>query len=440
MLTWFSGFSFPTAIAWAALALTGGALRAHQQPTTLVTADIGDGSVTLQLHVPLNELELAFGHEVTQTPERNLAAWSEPFRAYVLQHVRPVAANGQRWRVQVEDLRIHSAEQVQSGPFQEVAVRLVLTPPAGASSTHFTLYYDLILHQVVTHKALVSIRDWSAGQLEAERAGSITVNAGTGSVDPFVIHRGGSRWWDGPAAMVRLGMSHIREGFDHLLFLIMLLLPSTLSWSGKAWGGFGGGRYSLTRLIRIVTAFTIGHSATLLASALNWLQLPQQPVEVLIACSILVTAVHAIRPIFPGREVHVAAGFGLVHGLAFATVLTALNLSGARLAASILGFNVGIELMQLFVIAMTAPWLILLSLTPAHRWVRVVGAALAAVASVGWMANRVSGISNPIDRAMLPVTEFAPLGIFVLATIAIPAYFHTTYQRAAVTAQGKLNQ
>jgi hypothetical protein len=101
----------------------------------------------------------------------------------------------------------------------------------------------------------------------------------------------------------------------------------------------------------------------------------------LIACSILVTAIHAIRPIFPGREAQVAAGFGLVHGLAFASVLADLKLTAAPIALSILGFHLGIELMQLFVIVLTAPWLILLSLTPAHRWVRTGGALLAAIAA-----------------------------------------------------------
>jgi hypothetical protein len=139
--------------------------------------------------------------------------------------------------------------------------------------------------------------------------------------------------------MIALGAQHIREGTDHLLFLLVLLLPAMLKLRAGAWGAFGGINYSLGRLVRIVTAFTLGHSATLLAGALHWLSLPQRPVEVLIACSILVTAIHAVRPIFPGREDHVAAGFGLVHGLAFATILADLNPSAGPMALSILGFD-----------------------------------------------------------------------------------------------------
>jgi hypothetical protein len=222
--------------------------------------------------------------------------------------------------------------------------------------------------------------------------------------------------------MVSLGIRHIREGTDHLLFLLVLLLPATLTYSGRHWAGYGGVHYSMTRLLKIVTAFTAGHSITLLAGALHWLRLPQQPVEVLIAFSILMTAIHAFRPIFPGREQQVATGFGLVHGLAFAAVLANLNLSAGPMALSILGFNLGIELMQLFVIALTIPWFILLSQTAAHPWVRCSGAVFAGIASIGWIANRISGQPNLVERSMTAVTAIAPLGILILAFVAIPSY------------------
>lgn len=403
---------------------------AHQQPTTLVLLDIGATQVEMSLHVPLNELELAFGRDVTVRPEERLDAWSAPFRRYLTEHIRPVSPYGQPWTVQVHEMSIGRAEQTQSGPFQEVFVRLQLTPPAGTSPRSFILNYDLILHQVVTHKALVSIHsDWAGGHVEPQQIGVIAVNTGTARIDPFPVQLGQASWWIGFQRMIALGAQHIREGTDHLLFLLVLLLPATLTMSGRHWGPYGGARYSLVRLAKIVSAFTLGHSATLLAGALHWFKLPQQPVEVLIACSILITAIHAMRPIFPGREAQVAAGFGLVHGLAFATVLADLKLSAGPMALSILGFNLGIELMQLFVIAMTVPWFILLSLTPAHSMVRLGGALLSAVAAAGWIVNRVSGQSNAVERFMNVVTEFSPLGILILAAIAIPAYLYAAWSR-----------
>jgi hypothetical protein len=188
------------------------------------------------------------------------------------------------------------------------------------------------------------------------------------------------------------------------------------------WRGVGGARHGVSRLVMIVTAFTVGHSVTLLIGAWGLVRLPQQPVEIVIAVSILISAVHAVRPLFAGKEAYVAAGFGLVHGLAFSAALWDLNLGAGPMALSILGFNLGVELMQVFVIAVTMPWLIVLSLTPIYSHVRIAGASLAGVAALGWIANRVSGEPNVIDSSVLHLTPYAPFVIFLLALVAIPAY------------------
>lgn len=180
-----------------------------------------------------------------------------------------------------------------------------------------------------------------------------------------------------------------------------------------------GVRYSIRRLLLIVTAFTVGHSLTLLLGSLGWVRLPAQPIEVLIAVSILVSAGHALRPLFPGREAYVAAGFGLVHGLAFADTLANLHLDAGPMALSILGFNLGIEAMQLVVIALTIPWLMLLSRTPAYPTVRLSGALLAAVAAVAWVAERVTGQRNGLAEGVERVTEYAPYGLALLAALTL---------------------
>lgn len=419
---------------WSALALFLAPLTyAHQQPTTLAVLDIASDRVAMNLQIPLSELELAFGHNVTQHPETTIALWGPALEEYLTGHIHPVTPGGQPWSVQVLDMKLDSAVQTQSGPFQEVTVQLSMVPPASASPRQFLLNYDVIMHQVVTHKALVSIHsDWAAGQVEPVEVSAIAVNTGTGRIDPLTIDLGEGNWWTGFQRMVALGMQHIREGLDHLLFLFVLLLPATLRVRGRKWGDFGGTDYSLIRLLKIVSAFTAGHSVTLLAGALHWLTLPQKPVEVLIAFSILVTAIHAIRPIFPGREAAIAAGFGLVHGLAFATVLAGLNLPAGPMALSILGFNLGIELMQLLVIALTVPWLILLSQTSLYYWIRCGGALAAVLTSLGWMVNRVSGESNLIERWTATATNSAPWAIVVLALAAIAAYLYTALSTPSV--------
>ena len=132
------------------------------------------------------------------------------------------------------------------------------------------------------------------------------------------------------SSLFRLGMRHIAEGTDHLLFLLTLLLPAPLLAAGRRWGAAAGVRQSLLRMLGIVTAFTLGHSLTLMLAALGVLHVPGRPIEVLIAVSIFVSALHALRPILPGivpgKEARIAAFFGLIHGLAFAATLDRLGL------------------------------------------------------------------------------------------------------------------
>jgi hypothetical protein len=215
--------------------------------------------------------------------------------------------------------------------------------------------------------------------------------------------------------MVRLGRDHIAEGTDHLLFLLVLLLPSALIAENKRWSKFGGTKYSFVRVVKIVTAFTIGHSISLLLGAMNWVVLPAQLVEIAIVITIFCTAIHAIRPLFFGKEIFIAVGFGLVHGLAFATVLTELSLAIDEMAISILGFNIGIELMQLFVIICTIPWLILLAHYSFYSFVRIIGALIAIIASIGWLAERISMEPNFI---LLGVQTAAANGKWIVLGLA----------------------
>ena len=139
------------------------------------------------------------------------------------------------------------------------------------------------------------------------------------------------QWWTnvrgsisalGFVSIFRLGMRHIAEGTDHLLFLLILLLPAPLIVVGSRWAGLADMRSSVLRILKIVTAFTLGHSITLALAAFGIVRVPSRPIEVLIAVSILVSAIHALRPIFPGKEAAIAAFFGLIHGLAFAATLS----------------------------------------------------------------------------------------------------------------------
>jgi HupE / UreJ protein len=214
------------------------------------------------------------------------------------------------------------------------------------------------------------------------------------------------KWWRnvrgsmsalGFASVFRLGMRHIAEGTDHLLFLLVLLLPAPLTVVSARWAGFAGVKSSVLRVFKIVTAFTIGHSITLALAAFGVVRVPTRPIEVLIAVSILVSAIHALRPLFPGKEAGIAAFFGLIHGLAFATTFGELGLGRWERVAGILAFNLGIETMQMIAVTATMPSLVLMSRTRAYPFLRIGGALFAGVASVGWIAERLLGVHSSVD-------------------------------------------
>ena len=195
-------------------------------------------------------------------------------------------------------------------------------------------------------------------------------------------------------------MEHIREGSDHLLFLIVLLIPAPLLAVQRKWGGYAGTRTTLRRLAGIVTAFTIGHSLTLAAGATGLIRMPAQPVEVLLAVSILVSAIHAWRPLFPGREGWVAAFFGLIHGLAFASVITELQLGATQLAGAILAFNLGIDAMQIAIVLAISPCLLMLAQTRVYPKVRTLGAGFSGATASAWGVERIFSMTNPLDSTI----------------------------------------
>lgn len=396
------------------------AASAHPSPNSLVFLDVSPGQVAMEIQLPLPELELAFPSIITNRPETLVERFGPQLKAYILAHVHAYVSKEHPWQVTVHSLEMSKADYAGTNvPYREIIAHLVLLPPAGESTRKFTLAYDAIMHEVVTHTALLSLRsDWENGTTaeNTTEAGVIRHHLSDNTTPPVAINLEQGSWWKGFKSMFSLGTQHIREGTDHLLFLLVLLLPSMLLCSGTRWGKFGGIKYSVRHLLAIVTAFTIGHSITLLISAAGWVKLPAQPVEILIAFSILVSAIHAMYPLFPGKEMYVAAGFGLIHGLAFATVLANMKLGAGTLAVSILGFNLGIEAMQLLIVLITVPWLILLSTTPYYPWVRIGGAVAAAVAALAWIAERSLGKANLITTT---VAKGAAYGGWCIAALAI---------------------
>ena len=159
-------------------------------------------------------------------------------------------------------------------------------------------------------------------------------------------------WYQAAARFVALGFEHILGGFDHLLFVLCLVVPIR----------------RFRTLVAVITSFTLAHSITLIASALglapNALWFPPL-VETLVALSIVYMALENIIGARLERRWLVAFGFGLVHGFGFSFALReSLQFAGSHLLTSLLAFNVGVELGQLLIIAIALPVLVAL-----FRWV-----------------------------------------------------------------------
>ena len=172
-----------------------------------------------------------------------------------------------------------------------------------------------------------------------------------------------------------LGVEHIATGYDHLLFLLALILC--------------GGR--LIELLKIITAFTIAHSLTLGAAALDLVMLPSTLVESVIALSIAYVAFENLYPRYAvSRRWAVSFLFGLVHGFGFSSVLKEIGLPKDSLLLSLLNFNLGVEAGQLVAVIIVVPLLAWLRRTPFEaRVVRLVSMAVMAV-GLGLFIERVA--------------------------------------------------
>ena len=384
----------------------------HPMQNSVLLLDIRSASVEAEFRIPMTELNKTL--DGTQ-PRQEL-------HAYLLAHLQ-VNNMGVPWRIDITG--IDTMEINEGSSYQELIVYERLTPPPGNSPRRFSLFCDLIIHHVPAHKILVFVRhDWARGQSgeRPDQVGVIMLDVQKRSVPPVYINLNEGSYWQGFMSMVKLGMEHIREGTDHVLFLLLLLLPAPLLVNNKRWGTFGGVKYAIIRIVKLATAFTIGHSITFITATLGWIRLPSQPVEVCIALTIFITAIHAWRPLLYKKEIGIAGFFGLIHGLAFATVLTDLQLDKIQLALSILGFNAGIELMQLFLILIAMPWLMMLSTSVYYKWLRVTGAVFAMVAATGWAVERVSNRQNYISETVEMVGRQYLWIVAVLICMALIVY------------------
>ena len=199
------------------------------------------------------------------------------------------------------------------------------------------------------------------------------------------------------AQYLREGIWHIWLGFDHLLFLVTLLLPAVLVREGGEWRARASARGAVADALWVVTAFTLAHSLTLAAAVVGWVSLPSRWVESAIALSVVVAALNNIRPVISRRRWRMAFAFGLLHGLGFATALAELGLPEGAFAVALIAFNAGVELGQAAIVLALLPIALRLRHGSFYRRGVMTGGsvAIAAVAAT-WLAERA------LDLRLLP--------------------------------------
>ena len=206
---------------------------------------------------------------------------------------------------------------------------------------------------------------------------------------PEWIEPGRASWWSSFVRFVGEGVWHVLIGYDHIAFILLLLLPSVLRPVEGRWQGAPGVRQVTRDIVTIVTGFTIAHSVTLALAATGTVVLPTRPVEVAIAASIAVAGVVNLLPRLARLRLPLALGFGLAHGFGFANVLGELDRGGASLLPLLSGFNVGVELAQLAIVAVVLP---LIYLARGTRWyttgVLPLGSCALGAAGLVWLVQR----------------------------------------------------
>ncbi len=245
---------------------------------------------------------------------------------------------------------------------------------AGRVQVHYALLFD----RDPQHRALVTLH---TGQREA------TGIARTDARDVVLDADGEATFLQ----FVREGTHHILVGYDHLAFLLSLLLTAALIRTGSAWTPAPSPRACITRAVGIATAFTLAHSVTLSLAALGWIVPASRIVESAIAASVVLAALNNVWPVVERRAWLIGFGFGLVHGFGFAGALAELGLSKQVRLVSLVGFNLGVEIGQIIVVTVALSLLLAIRYRAwyARRVMPVASLAIAGCATV-WMVQRLT--------------------------------------------------
>jgi hypothetical protein len=389
--------------AFVVLILAGaGTAWAHKSSDAYLTISVSNHVVSVRLDVALRDLQEAIGLDAN---DDGAITWAElksresDLAAYISSRF---GARTEGAKLDLAPWRLAVADHTDGS----YAV-LLSQAPLPASAKSIEVLYHLLFDVDAQHRGLASFHRLStSGSIDS--ASFIFSPAATSHGFSFTAE---SRL--GLIEFVREGVHHIWTGYDHILFLLALLLPAVVRREAHGgWMAVGSLNVALREVISVVTAFTIAHSFTLALAASGWLRLPSRWVESAIAASVIVAAFANLAPLrranegvgttrtkqasraFLSRPWLIAFAFGLIHGFGFASVLGELKMDRLSFGAGLFGFNLGVELGQLAVVAGFIPVAYLLRETWLYRRIALQGGSVAIMAIAGaWLAERAAGVS-----------------------------------------------
>jgi hypothetical protein len=347
------------------LAALGGTALAHKPSDAHLRLLTSGATLEGRLDIAVRDLDGALGLDDDNDGE---VTWGELTGAYpritgYLQGRLAIAADGRPCELA---LGAPALADLSDGAYlaQPVTARCPAAPAEAVTVT-----YGLLFDIDAQHRGLVHV----AGSTEIIR-----------DARPVRITVGGGASF---GAFLKEGIWHIWLGFDHVLFLLCLLLPAVFPRIRGRLQPADSLRGVVTEVLEIVTAFTLAHSITLVISAAGIVSLPSRFVETAIAISVVAAAVNNLARAVDARWA-VAFVLGLLHGFGFSSVLVDLGLPSNQLITSLLGFNAGVELGQLAIVAAFLPVLYVIRRTFAYRALLLGGSTIAAIIATMWTFER----------------------------------------------------
>jgi hypothetical protein len=346
---------------------------AHKASDSYLVVDAQGAQVQVQWDIALRDIDFALGLDRDGDAEitwGELRARQSDIAAWAL--ARLDLARGGVCPLQLTGMQVDTHTD---GGYAVLHLKGTCPGAEGDLGLHYRLLFDLDN----LHRGLL--------RLSLDASTHSAVLSPTSGLVPFSPAQV-SRWRQFGQYLVE-GVWHIWIGFDHILFLLSLLLPSVLVVQMKRWRGVASLGVASREVLWVVTSFTVAHSITLSLAALELVSLPSRLVESAIALSVVLAAANNLWPVVEHRRWLVAFGFGLIHGFGFASVLAELGLPTQALVVSLLGFNVGVELGQMAIVAVFLPVAYALRNTRFYlRGVFVGGSWLTLLLALVWLVER----------------------------------------------------